>query len=195
MGAAFWPQDWQYSLPTPRPRDLHQPAIGERVALDRKVSITQIGNTPVFLHFFNPACPCSNFNLDHVRDLIRKYGRRVRFVAVLQGDEDEEHLQQTFRNLDLGIDSVTDVSGAIAGSIGIYSTPQAVLIDRDGRLFYRGNYNYSRYCTLPETEYARIALDAMLAGEPPKLVPAAASVAYGCPLPKRKKSTGELVNP
>lgn len=189
IATAFWLQDWQYSLPAPKPAGLRQPAIGSLVAL-RNAGLDLPSNQPVFLHFFNPDCPCSRFNIEHVRTLIRTYGKKVRFVAVLQGDAPSQDLLQSFNKLSLGIEAAIDERGAASGAAGVYATPQAVLLDAQGRLYYRGNYNSSRYCTVRESEYARIALESMLAGKSPPQAPPQATIAYGCPLPKRKKAAG-----
>jgi hypothetical protein len=180
--AGFWRQDWQYSLPTPRPDGLQQPSIGAEIHL---ASLGRASEKPVFLHFFNPDCPCSAFNVDHIRWLIQRFGTDVEFVAVLQGEGGPERLRSEFEKLHLGMKSVEDSGGEVGRATGVYATPQAVLLDRRGRLYYRGNYNLSRYCSVPETEYARLALEALLAGKPPRPVEPGAATAYGCPLKKR----------
>ena len=44
---------------------------------------------PVFIHFFNPDCPCSRFNVPHVSGLIRKYGDKIDFkIVVLNKEKD-----------------------------------------------------------------------------------------------------------
>jgi hypothetical protein len=175
---AFWQQDWQSSIPTARPAGITQPLVGEQVSL--KLTSPK----PLFLHFFNPDCPCSRFNVSHLRELIRRHGQDARFVAVLQGDGD---IKGAFDKLGLGIEAVTDKNGALALATGVYATPQAVLIEPNGRLYYRGNYNTSRYCTNGETQFARIALESLLSGRPPSPLTPAASTAFGCPF-RRKKS-------
>lgn len=184
---AFWYQDWQYSLPTTRPAGLDQPAIGERLSLH---GLPKSDGRPVFLHFFNPDCPCSRFNVDHVRELIRKHGSNVRFIAVLQGDGNSKLLQASFEKLDWGIERVVDESGAIGRAAGVYATPQAVLIDGGNKLYYRGNYNLSRYCADPATEFARIALESMLAGKAARPMDPAEETSYGCPLPRSRRAMG-----
>jgi hypothetical protein len=186
VGLTFWREDWRYSLPTPRPKALVQPKIGAQVLL----TATRLPEPPVagraapavFLHFFNPECPCSRFNLDHVRQLASGYEGPVRFVAIVQAP-DAPALQSEIRRCRLPMQTVVDGDGRIARACDVYSTPQAVLLDRQGRLYYRGNYNATRYCDHAATEYARIALDSLLAGHPPPALPASATVAYGCPLP------------
>ena len=185
IGSVFWYQDWQYSLPAIRPGNLEQKAIGEIVPV-AQVGLAVTGNQPLFLHFFNPKCPCSRFNVDHIRGLIRKHKGQVHFIAVLQGEGDRDQLTQEFEHFGLGIDAVVDETGEIARAAGVYATPQAVLLDSGSRLYYRGNYNSSRYCSTPETEYARIALESLLIGKSAKPSVLEAITAYGCPFPKRQ---------
>jgi hypothetical protein len=135
---------------------------------------------PVHFHFFNPTCPCSRFNLDHLHALVRKFGSKVYFVAVVESDLVDT---KAFADIakDLEIPWIADDNGKIAAAAGIYSTPQAVVTTADGALFYRGNYNLSRYCTDPKTEFARIALESLIAQTPAPASPQPA--AYGCELP------------
>jgi hypothetical protein len=189
VGGVFWYQDWQYSLPTPRPPGLRQPALGISIMLAPEV-VPHLGGSrkPVFLHFFSANCPCSRFNLDHVRSLIRRFRDQAVFVAVIEA-EDPAKGRSTVQELNLGIPAVFDTTERIAARYGVYSTPQAVILDAVGNLYYRGNYNVSRYCTDARTEYARLALEALLAGRPPSRPPEAAAVAYGCQLPRQKRGT------
>jgi hypothetical protein len=61
---------------------------------------------------------------------------------------------------------VLDADGSLAKRVGIYSSPQAVVVTAAGALYYRGNYNLARYCTDVRTEFARIALEHVLDGGP-----------------------------
>jgi len=185
IGGMFWHQDWRYSLPTPRPPKLIEPTLGAVIAVPAVLgaTISDLFDRPVLLHFFNPDCPCSRFNLDHVRSLHRQFSGKVNFVAVLEGT-DSERLRQQYARLDLPVPAIVDADQSVAGSLGVYSTPQAVLLDRQQRLCYRGNYNTSRFCTVPQTEFARLALESMLMeSRNNALLPAAATTAYGCSLP------------
>lgn len=178
----FWYQDWQYSLPTPRPVALRQAAVGEFVELAALTDTADSAPRPTLLHFFNPACPCSQFNLDHVRELIAKFDGKVRVVAVLEVNETAEALEQ-FANLGLNCSALVDADGEIARQAGVYSTPQGVVLDEQGRLYYRGNYNLGRYCAAMETEFVRLSLESCLQQHSPPEFPAAATVALGCELP------------
>jgi hypothetical protein len=70
-------------------------------------------------------------------------------------------------------------------ALGVYGTPQAAILDDHSRLYYRGNYNRSRYCTEESTEYVRIALNALVEDRSLPAMPPDATVTYGCPLPHR----------
>lgn len=177
----FWYQDWRYSLPTPRPAALVQPELGSLISLDELV---RDSSRPVWLHFFNPNCPCSQFNLDHVRNVIAQFGDRVQVVAVLEATA-PVHLE-TWAKFHLNCPAVVDEGGAIAKRAGVYATPQGVVLDEHRRLYYRGNYNLARYCTAEETEFVRLAIEGCLAHQPAGSLPTAASVAVGCELPANR---------
>lgn len=183
--AAFWYQDLQYAIPTPKPPGLVQISVGKQVDITGLLPVTMQKNKIRLLHFFNPNCPCSRFNVDHLQYLTRHYGANVQFIAVLQVEKDEyEVALEKFRDLKLNMKVVIDTTGAIADYCGVYSTPQAVVLDSTFHLYYRGNYNLSRFCTNSSTEFARIALDSLLKGaQLPVFEQKEATVAYGCELP------------
>jgi AhpC/TSA family len=175
----FWQIDWKYNLPTPVPDNYKTIAIGSVVELPQKLK--QEKGKPLFLHFFNPHCPCSRFNISHFKSLVTQYGSEIDFKIVVLSTKTytEKEIQDKF---DLQLPVLFDSS--IAASCGVYSTPQAVILDTSHRLYYRGNYNRSRYCSNRSTEYARIALDAFLHTGLAIAFDQFALKAYGCQLPK-----------
>jgi hypothetical protein len=179
----FWYQELRYSLPTPVPANYQKVNSGTYVSIKTIPGLEQ-SSKPLFLHFFNPNCPCSRFNITHFKSLVKEYGDKIDFavVALTNKGYTQKDIQQKF-NLELPV--VFDSSYAAA--CGVYSTPQAALIDTDKSLYYRGNYNKSRYCTDKETNYAQIAIDALLAEQKQPQLGAAATVSYGCTLPVCKK--------
>lgn len=179
-GWAFWREDLRYSLPTPRPVGLVQPAVASRIDWPPALAAALAPGRPALLHFANPDCPCSRFNLPHLEALVHAHGGAAQFVVVVEGDL--APARALFAPLGAAVAIVPDEDGALAKAAGVYSTPQAVVLDAAGLLRYRGNYNVSRYCTDPSTEFARLALEAVLAERQPAL-PQAAAVAIGCELP------------
>jgi redoxin len=182
MAALFWYTDWKYSLPTPVP-DNYQPVVaGSHVSLGKK--IRPAPGRILFLHFFNPSCPCSRFNMPYFKELVHKYGAQVDFEIVVLSNK--KYTSQEIRDkFDLDVPVFADSS--MASACGVYSTPQAVIIDGADRLYYRGNYNKTRYCTDSETNYAEKALKGLLIHKPIKLDDPYAVKAYGCRLPNCPK--------
>jgi len=177
----FWINEWKYSLPTPVPDDYHAVKQGQYIALKIKLNDT---TKPVFIHFFNPACPCSRFNVPAFRKLATKYGKQVNFAIIVLSSEHYtvKEIQEKF---DLNIPVFFDAPTAVA--CGVYSTPQVALLDSKRRLFYRGNYNSSRYCTDERTNYAAIAVRKLIDNDYHTTFSTLALRAYGCSLPDCKK--------
>lgn len=175
----FWRNDLQYSLPTPVPEKYDPVKQGAKVNLKGKLDVEQ--DKPVLIHFFNPSCPCSRFNIKHVQSLIRHYKDKMSFAVVVLSKTQsytEEEIQDKF-----GYDIPVSFDASIADICGVYATPQAVILDAGQNLYYRGNYNKSRYCTDKETNYAQMAIDSLLTNEHRPVFSASALKAYGCTLP------------
>jgi Iodothyronine deiodinase len=183
VAGLFYRMEWQYGLPTPLPEHYQAVERGTSVRLpSAAAALLQQRNKPLFLHFFNPDCPCSRFNMPQFRALVQQYGDRVNFAIVVMSPKTftAAQLQEKFKLPHL-VPVLQD--SAMATACGVYSTPQAVLIDRDSRLYFRGNYNRSRYCSDQKTGFARQALDGLLTGNYSLTFSPLALKAYGCQLP------------
>ncbi len=178
MGCIFWRNEWIYSLPTPIPEKYKVVNTGGTISLPSGLEFNN--SKPIFLHFFNPDCPCSRFNVPHFRSLVQQYGSKVNFVIIpmSQSAVSIEEIQSRFK-----LDIPVLIDPQIAASCGVYSTPQAAIIDVNHTLNFRGNYNRSRYCSDPRTEYAKIALEALLNNEHKIVFDPIALRAYGCQIP------------
>ena len=184
VGYAFWNVDWRYSLPTPRPDGLIQPALGSRLAPPASIAAVKRVGRPLLMHFANPECPCTQFNLDHVRRLEQIFGNQVDFVTVLQTGSELGEARSEFQAMHLRMPVVYDRGAQIGEWVGVYATPQAAILSADGALYFRGNYNRSRYCSDESSEFVRLALEALVANRPLPQLPAEATITYGCPLPR-----------
>jgi len=179
IGTLFWYNEWQYQLPTPLPKGYTPVQAGSPIALPAGLSHT--GGKPLFLHFFNPDCPCSKFNIAQFRALVQQYGTQVNFtvVAITQKHYTAADIQKRF-----ALTLPVVFNDSLASLCGVYSTPQVALLDANNRLFYRGNYNRSRYCTDEKTSYASMAVSSLLNSQVNTLlVSQAALTSYGCSLP------------
>lgn len=177
VGGFFWFNQLVYSLPTPVPAGYRQVAAGEKINL--KLPLNLDHRKPTFLHFFNPDCPCSRFNINEFKSLVQDYKEEMNFVVVLMTDEDYD-AEAVKKRFGFTVPVVKDIN--LANSCGVYSTPQAVVLKTGNELYYRGNYNKTRYCTDEETRFAKMAVKNLLLNHDNKLEPIAFK-AYGCSVP------------
>lgn len=178
VGGLFWYNDWVYQLPTPVPTHYRPVALGSTVELGDQLEYAS--DKPLFLHFYNPECPCSRFNGPHFRSLVDRFGNDTRFAVVVLSEKRFTAAQIREK---LGVSVPVLFDSTLAARCGVYSTPQAAIIHPDQRLFYRGNYNAARYCTDEKTAYAKIALTTLLENRKRPVFTADALQAYGCSFP------------
>lgn len=177
IGSIFYYTEWKYSLPTPVPEDYKAIEVGEKIVIN---GLAYDQAKPLFLHFYNPDCPCSRFNMAHFKSLVKEYSDKMQFAIVPMTDQ--AYSQADIQNK-LGLSLPVLFDSTIAEACGVYSTPQAVIINKDQELFYRGNYNRTRYCTDKKTAYAKMAIESILNQKVPITFDAYALKAYGCELP------------
>lgn len=174
--ALFYSQEIQYWMPTPVPADHVDVPIGQTVTLAGFPS-----ERKKFIHFYNPNCPCSKFNLASYKELLRNYSSSFDCYAVVQEtldgvpEKDKAYLEK------LNVKLIADADKTIARAMGVYATPQIVLLDENNTIYYRGNYNLARYCTNASTNFAQIAMDSLLV-KSQYYFPQSAFSAYGCSL-------------
>ena len=182
IGGLFWRSEWVYALPTPVPAGYRPVTTGTKVHWPAGMARPVSSGKPLFLHFFNPDCPCSRFNVPHFRSLVKQYGQQANFALVVMTDRvfTPNEVRKRF-DLPDGVPVFQD--SLIAAACGVYSTPQAVIVDSSDQLYYRGNYNRSRYCTDDKSSYARLALEDLLHHNLHPVFDPMALKAYGCTLP------------
>ncbi len=184
LGRVYWVQEIQYLLPTPVPADLHEVAIGDTLPSLAAYS----DGKPLFIHFYNPDCPCSRFNVKDFEKMVHRYGDQFSFIAFIQAEEnDPKSLTKFISKHSLGIPVYLDVNGQVAEMLGVYATPQAVILDANNVLYYKGNYNRARFCSSRETAFAEIALNNFIEGKAAPIIPEVAYQAYGCTLPSNEE--------
>ncbi|MBT1690364.1 TlpA family protein disulfide reductase [Dawidia soli] len=188
----FWSQELKYVMPTPVPAHFVSPAV------NRPVDLTLLDGyqpgKPVYIHFFNPDCPCSRFNLKHFHALANQFGNRVQVFAVIPAYADPGRAREMIGTDNDSVVILQDHADSLASICGVYATPQAVVIDAQRRLYYRGNYNKSRYCTTKDSNYAERALRALVAGQAAPQFGPWATQPYGCELPDAEDRSNAFVN-
>jgi hypothetical protein len=182
--AIFWYQEIQYLIPTPVPSGYQVVRPEELIKFDT-VLIPQRHKKSKLLHFFNPECPCSKFNLTHFNALSKQYGDDIDFYAVI---DSEEKIGTARSLISDDVTILVDTDKRLATACGVYSTPQAAIIQTSNRLYFRGNYNRSRYCTNKESNFVQMALDSLAAKKGPPMFSELATTSYGCSIPTTKDS-------
>jgi len=180
--ALFWYNEFIYQLPTPVPKNYVPVYRGQFISLSGPLK--NENKQPVFLHFFNPDCACSRFNITVFKSLVNQYGRRIHFVVVVLNNNyyTAKQIQDKF-----GLDIMVIFDQSIAKTCGVYSTPQIALLNSRHQLYYRGNYNRSRYCTDEKTNYAKMVINSLSSAQPKPTFNDLALTAYGCRLPNCNK--------
>jgi hypothetical protein len=179
IGGIFWYQELQYLIPTPVPVGYKVIQPEELIQYDTAL-IPQQHKKPKLLHFFNPECPCSRFNLKHFKALNKDYNNEIDFYVVV---DNKEKIEPAKGLIDVDVTIVVDSNKKLANACGVYSTPQAAIIQTSNRLYFRGNYNRSRYCTNKESNFVQMALDSLMANKRPPIFNELATNSYGCSIP------------
>lgn len=179
----FWSEEVRFWQPTPKPNYVKEINKGELAPL-KVINRKQQLKRPLLLHFFNPDCPCSRFNFKEFKKMTSDYHGKIDFLLVAQTETNIPDLEEEISSkLFNEIDVIIDTSGKVAKEFGIYSSPQVVLVNEDGYIYYKGNYNSTRYCTKKETAYAAISIDELLGNKKSPDFNQAATTPYGCVLP------------
>ncbi|MFP4503533.1 MAG: DUF6436 domain-containing protein [Cyclobacteriaceae bacterium] len=185
----FWQMQLRYLQPTPLPKGHQQVPVNSPVA--SHLPGVELRGRLSLLHFFNPDCPCSKFNLQHFESLLSRYNEEVDFYVVVQTDKSNYKADAALKASQAVI--LNDHDGSIADRCGVFATPQAVILDAEGRIIYRGNYNKARYCTSKDSWFAQQVLDARLGRSEETLLEASATIPYGCNLPSDKDALDDAV--
>lgn len=184
IGYLLWENELQYINPTELPEDYVQVRVMDTVELEDVLG--ESNGKPFFLHYYNPYCPCSKFNYSHYQALIDQYKDDFNLFLVIR-EMDRDILKEIKENVQAKVTLIIDQDGKIAKQTGVYSTPQAVLLNSDYTLYYRGNYSRTRYCTTKNFNYAEMAIDSLLEGKKAPDFGYFAVTSYGCSLDKKRE--------
>jgi thiol-disulfide isomerase/thioredoxin len=149
-------------------------------------TLEDFGNKKAYvLVFTNTSCPLVQRYLPTLRTLAREYADKgVQFVAMDPAAEDSIIAMATQAvEHDVDFPFVKDAEATCARALGVRRTPEAVVLDRERRLCYRGRiddqYRLGGTRTAPSTHDLQDALDFVLAG---KKVANPETEVDGCPI-------------
>lgn len=164
-----------------------KPAVG----LDGKPTVLKAGKGE-FMAFlvYSTQCPIANASCQEVGRLVGEFqSKQVRFVGIcvdpdLTGKDVADHA----REYAIAFPLVQDKSGQLARQLGASVTPEAVVLDDQGRVRYQGRIDDQFHDRLkrnpsPARHELQEALTMLTSGHP---VAVASAPAVGCPLPEPK---------
>jgi thiol-disulfide isomerase/thioredoxin len=110
-------------------------------ALDGKpVDLGQyIGKTPMLIEFWATWCPNCRELMPTLLDAEKKYGKRVKFVALAVAiNQSPERVRRFLAAHPLPHDTFFDTEGKAAGAFDAPATSYVVVLDRTGKVVYTG---------------------------------------------------------
>jgi thiol-disulfide isomerase/thioredoxin len=98
-----------------------------------------IGKTPMLIEFWATWCPNCRELMPTLLDAEKKYGKRVKFVAIAVAiNQSPERVRRWIAANPLPHDTYYDVEGKAAGAFDAPATSYVVVIDKTGRVVYTG---------------------------------------------------------
>ena len=135
--------------------------------------------------FTNTSCPVAQRYLPMLNALEKAYRvKDVQFVAINSAEEDTiiSMATQAVQH-EMELPFVKDINGMCARALGVTRTPQAVVLDTEKHLVYRGRiddqYRLTGVRKEPTSHDLKDALDAVLAG---RMVAKSETEVDGCPI-------------
>ena len=142
--AIFWFEQFQFYRPVSLPENFQEVNVNDTIVLNNLLFNTKEKETrSVFIHFFDTSCKFSRINIEHIRLFTKKYKKSFSFYVVVSGEHDQNFID-TFKTkfqVPEFVRLISDKSCTVAKECGVYSTPQAVIINPNHTLYFRGNYN------------------------------------------------------
>jgi thiol-disulfide isomerase/thioredoxin len=98
-----------------------------------------IGKTPMLIEFWATWCPNCKELMPTLLDAEKKYGKRVKFVALAVAiNQSPEKVRRWLAAHPLPHDTYYDVDGKAAGAFDAPATSYVVVLDKTGRVVYTG---------------------------------------------------------
>jgi peroxiredoxin len=117
--------------------------------------------------FFSTRCPMSNAFNYRRNVLYQDYGNRVRFIVVdSNANEPLAEVKTYAKDTGFNFEVHQDVDNRLADLLGVRSTTENLVLDTKGVVRYRGYIENSPNPARTTSQGLRLALDAVLAGQP-----------------------------
>ena len=116
------------------------PAVTVQSLDGKQVNLGQyIGKTPMLIEFWATWCPNCRELMPTLLDAEKKFGKRVKFVAIAVAiNQSPEKVRRFLAAHPMPHDFYYDVDGKAAGAFDAPATSYVVVLDKAGRVVYTG---------------------------------------------------------
>jgi thiol-disulfide isomerase/thioredoxin len=116
------------------------PAVKVQALNGKQVDLAQyVGKTPMLIEFWATWCPNCRELMPTLLDVEKKYGTKVKFVALAVAiNQSPERVRRFLAAHPLPHETFFDVDGNAAGAFDAPATSYVVVLDKTGRVVYTG---------------------------------------------------------
>jgi thiol-disulfide isomerase/thioredoxin len=116
------------------------PAVTVQALDGKSVDLGQyIGKTPMLIEFWATWCPNCRELMPALLDAEKKYGKRIKFVALAVAiNQSPERVKRFLAAHPLPHDTYYDAEGRAAGAFDAPATSYVVILDKSGKVVYTG---------------------------------------------------------
>ncbi|MGH7651996.1 MAG: TlpA family protein disulfide reductase [Gemmatimonadaceae bacterium] len=116
------------------------PAVTVQSLDGKQVNLAQyIGKTPMLIEFWATWCPNCRELMPTLLDVEKKYGQKVKFVALAVAiNQSPERVRRFLAAHPLPHETFYDTDGKAAGAFDAPATSYVVVLDKTGRVVYTG---------------------------------------------------------
>jgi thiol-disulfide isomerase/thioredoxin len=116
------------------------PAVTVQALDGKQIDLAQyIGKTPMLIEFWATWCPNCKELMPTLLDVEKKYGQKVKFVALAVAiNQSPERVRRFLAAHPLPHDTFYDTDGKAAGAFDAPATSYVVVLDKSGRVVYTG---------------------------------------------------------
>ena len=140
--------------------------------------------------FLSAQCPVSNEYVPRLNRLAQDFAGRVNVLGVnSNSNEPLEMIRRHHGDYGLAFPVYQDPNNALADRFGATVTPEAVVVDRQGKVLYRGRIDDQQKAWRVKRSDLRLALETALAG---RAAPTAQTKAFGCSIKRAEASVADL---
>jgi thiol-disulfide isomerase/thioredoxin len=157
-------------------------------SLDGKdVRVETAGRLTVVV-FLSSVCPISNDYNDRMIALYREYEPKgIQFLFVnANSNETAQEIAQHIKTAEYPFPVYQDPDNRVADKLGAAVTPEVFILDREGRLRYKGQIDDARNPARVQVHGVRSAIEDLLAG---REVARQETKAFGCTIKRVKKAS------